>query len=386
MTLFTMLLVMIAERLFKLGEHWHLDHRLEVLFRRIRHFSMLRPLLMTAGVMVITFLLLRSLYGLFFNVPLLVVWILLGVLCIGAGKVRLHYHAYLKAASRDDVHARGAMASELTMIHGVPPDCDEREFLRELQNALLWINFRYYLAPLFWFVVGGPWGPVLLMGYAFLRAWQTWLARYLTPHERLQSGIDAILHVLDWLPVRLVGVVYALIGHGEKALPAWFASLADRHTAQYQVLTRLAQFSLAREPHTNKVETPKAAVSMAKKTSFVVVVIVALLTIYGTLVCPSAPKPLQRIRRRDAEIRHPVVVPADELQASVAIRIVKRIAFNFSVVSRVVDQHIVAFRRLRKAVMAWSILTVFVAGDEHRARGFMPVSRVLRIGIYVYPQ
>ncbi len=100
MTLFTMLLVMIAERLFKLGEHWHLDHRLEVLFRRIKHFSMLRTLLMTAGVMVITFLLLRSLYGLFFNVPLLVVWILLGVLCIGAGKVRLHYHAYLKAASR----------------------------------------------------------------------------------------------------------------------------------------------------------------------------------------------------------------------------------------------------------------------------------------------
>ncbi|MDU1297659.1 MAG: regulatory signaling modulator protein AmpE, partial [Enterobacter hormaechei] len=51
MTLFTMLLVMIAERLFKLGEHWHLDHRLEVLFRRIRHFSMLRTLLMAAGVM-----------------------------------------------------------------------------------------------------------------------------------------------------------------------------------------------------------------------------------------------------------------------------------------------------------------------------------------------
>lgn len=248
------------------------------------NLSMLRTLLMAAGVMAITFLLLRSLYGLFFNVPLLVVWILLGVLCIGAGKVRLHYHAYLKAASRDDAHARGAMASELTMIHGVPPDCDEREFLRELQNALLWINFRYYLAPLFWFVVGGPWGPVLLMGYAFLRAWQTWLARYLTPHERLQSGIDAILHVLDWLPVRLVGVVYALIGHGEKALPAWFVSLADRHTSQYQVLTRLAQFSLAREPHTDKVATPKAAVSMAKKTSFVVVVIVALLTIYGTLV------------------------------------------------------------------------------------------------------
>lgn len=81
------------------------------------------------------------------------------------------------------------------------------------------------------------------MGYAFLRAWQYWLARYQTPHHRLQSGIDGVLHVLDWVPVRLAGVVYALIGHGEKALPAWFASLGDFHTSQYQVLTRLAQFS-----------------------------------------------------------------------------------------------------------------------------------------------
>ena len=84
--------------------------------------------------------------------------------------------------------------------------------------------------------------------------------------------------------MRLAGVVYALIGHGEKALPAWFASLADLRTSQYQVLTCLAQFSLARESHTDKVETPKAAVSMAKKTSFALVVVIAVLTIYGTLI------------------------------------------------------------------------------------------------------
>lgn len=284
MTLFTTLLVLIVERLFKLGEHWQLDHRIEAFFRRIKHFSMMRTVGMTLIAMGVTFLLLRALHGLLFNVPLLVAWILIGLLCIGAGKARLHYHAYLNAAARDDAHARDAMASELTLIHGVPPDCDEREFLRELQNALLWNNFRFYLAPLFWLIVGGPWGPVTLVGYAFLRAWQSWLARYQTPHQRLQSGIDAILHVLDWIPVRLAGVVYALLGHGEKALPAWFASLADLHTSQYQVFTRLAQFSLAREPHTDKVETPKAAVSLAKKTSFVVVVVIAVLTIYGALV------------------------------------------------------------------------------------------------------
>ena len=284
MTLFTTLLVMIAERLFKLGEHWQLDHRLEVLFRRVKHYSFSMTILMTLVAMAVVYLIERALAGLLFNIPMLVMWVLVGVLCIGAGKVRLHYHAYLKAASLDDTRARDAMASELTLIHGVPPDCDESEFLRELQNALVWINFRFYLAPLFWFVVGGYYGPVLLTGYAFLRAWQSWLARYQTPRHRLQSGIDAILHIVDWIPVRLVGVVYALIGHGEKALPAWFASLGDRHSSQYQVLTCLAQFSLAREPHSDRVETPKAAVSMAKKASYVVVVIMALLTIYGALV------------------------------------------------------------------------------------------------------
>jgi len=284
MTLFSLLLVLGWERLFKLGEHWQLDHRLEPLFRGRQRFSLLRTLMMTVIAMLIVWLVVWSLKGILFGVAQLLFWILVGLLCIGAGSVRLHYHSYLKAASHDDEAAHQAMAAELTLIHGVPVECSEREFLRELQNALIWINFRFYLAPLFWFVVGGPYGPVLLVGYAFLRAWQSWLAKHQTPLARSQSGVDRLLHVLDWIPVRLAGVAYALLGHGERALPAWFAALGDLHRPQYQVLTSLAQFSLAREPHTDKIETPKAAVSMAKKTSFVVVVVVALLTIYGTLV------------------------------------------------------------------------------------------------------
>lgn len=76
-----------------------------------------------------------------FNVPTLLVWLLIGLLCIGAGKVRLHYHAYLTAASRNDSHARATMAGELTMIHGVPAGCDEREYLRELQMHCCGLTF-----------------------------------------------------------------------------------------------------------------------------------------------------------------------------------------------------------------------------------------------------
>ncbi|HBV39902.1 MAG TPA: beta-lactamase regulator AmpE, partial [Erwinia sp.] len=275
MTLFSLLLVLGWERLFKMGEHWQLDHHLARLFRRQRRFSLLRTLVMTLVAMAAIALCLLGLKGLFFGFLQLLFWIAVGLLCIGAGSVRLHYHAYLKAASHNDADAHKAMAEELTLIHGLPMECNEREYLCTLQNALLWINYRFYLAPIFWFVVGGAWGPVLLVGYAFLRAWQSWLARHYTPLERSQSGVDAILHCVDWIPVRLAGVAYALLGHGERALPAWFASLGDRHTSQYQVLTRLAQFSLARDPHTDKVQTPRIAVALAKKVSLVIVVVVA---------------------------------------------------------------------------------------------------------------
>ncbi len=284
MTLITLLLVLAWERLFKLGEHWQLDHHLKVIYRRGRATSLTKTLAIIIICMAVVWGVLRLVHGTFFGIPSLVLWVLICLLCIGAGLKRKHYRAYLKSARQGDSNACSEMAEELAIIHGLPVDCAEGLRLRELQNALIWINFRYYLAPLFWFVVCGPYGPISLAGYAALRGYQSWLARNTTTLKRSQSGVDNLLHVLDWIPVRLAGVAYALIGHGEKALPAWFASLGDLRTRQYDVLTRLAQFSLARDPHLDPVQTPRSAVTMARKVTIIILIVVALLTIYGTLI------------------------------------------------------------------------------------------------------
>jgi AmpE protein len=284
MTLFTLLLVLAWERLFKWADHWQLDHVLIPVFRLGRQTYWLKTILITLLWMLLIGVILYCVRGMFFGALSLLLWVVLGVFCLGAGVTRKHYRAYLKSARQGDVDAGRLMALELTLIHGQKQDGCQEEQLRELQNALLWINFRYYLAPLFWLVVCGAYGPVCLGGYALLRGYQSWLARCSTPVKRAQSGVDALLHVLDWIPVRLAGVAYALLGHGEKALPAWVASLGDLHTSQYRVLTNLAQFSLARESHIDAIETPKAAVSLARKVTIIILVVVALLTIYGTLV------------------------------------------------------------------------------------------------------
>ncbi|WP_241622531.1 beta-lactamase regulator AmpE [Rosenbergiella australiborealis] len=282
MTLFTLLLVLICERLFKWGERWQLECRLAPLFRQQHHFSMTRTVGLVVLVMLVFTLILHAISGLLFGILSLIVWIVVGVLCIGAGESRQHYRDYLRSANQQDVTGRQAMAEELSAIHPMPSNTTDKLYLRELQNALLWINYRFYLAPLFWFVVGGSYGPVCLLGYAFLRAWQGWLAKQ-NPLDREKSGIDQLLFWIDWIPVRIVGLAYVFLGHGEKALPAWWRFMTDLRHKPYHVLSVLAQFSLERDPCKDNVEMPRIAVALAKRITLVVVLVTALLTLAGVI-------------------------------------------------------------------------------------------------------
>ncbi|CDH05293.1 putative transmembrane protein, protease [Xenorhabdus bovienii str. oregonense] len=283
MTLFILLLVLAWERVFKMGDHWQLERYLSPLFARMKLFSLWSSLGMTLLVALLTWKLIDVLSGVVFGVPGILLYIMISLLCIGAGSLRYDYREYLRAVRLDDLDQQNNHLARLTMIQGTLPDTTKDERLREIQNALIWINFRYYLAPIFWLVVMGKLGPAILMGYGFLRGYQGWLAQHGTAVQRAQTGVDSLLHCLDWVPARLAGIAYALLGHGEKALPAWVASLSDLRTSQYKVVSQLAQFSLSKEPHLNPIETPVAAVRLAKKATLTIVIIVALLTIYGAL-------------------------------------------------------------------------------------------------------
>lgn len=286
MTLFTLLLVLALERLFKYSEHWQLDHWLELLFSRLRDTSLAQSLLLTICWMLLVAICLRLISGWLYDIPLLLMWITLLLLCIGAGNIRRQYRNYLVAATRGDNNAATAISEELILIYSLPMDCDPLDRLRKLQNVLLWINFRFYLAPLFWLVIVGPWGPVALAGYAFLRAWQTWLIRRSTPIKHARSGIDILLHWLDWIPVRLACIAYILLGNSEKTPLFWFTSLRDIHRSQYSVLTQLAQTLLVEheQSYLDAVQTPRSAVSLAKRTTIVIVLLIILLNINCMLI------------------------------------------------------------------------------------------------------
>jgi len=282
MTLFALLISLSLERLFKMGDHWRISRLFIIAFKSVKRPSITTTLILAIGWLVILCFIYSLFHNIFFNLPWLILNIIIGWLCIGAGITRRHYRNYLKAASNNDEHAMEQMTTELAFIHGLP-DGNITTQLKTLQNALLWINYRYYLAPIIIFSAFGKFGAIALATYALLRSYQTWLARNQTVEFRQQSGIDRVLHWIDWIPVRLVAIAYTFLGNGEKTLPALKKLLTDKVTPQYDVLTQLAQLSLSNQPKTDPVETPKIAVLLAKKVSVTVIVIVSLLTIYGTI-------------------------------------------------------------------------------------------------------
>lgn len=120
MTLFTLLLVLGWERLFKQGEHWQLDHHFAVRLRHLSSPSLIQTLLLSLAGMATTALLMGLVSGLLFGLPMLILWVIIGLLCVGAGEVRLHYRRYLQAALRGEADAERQMSGELALIHGLP--------------------------------------------------------------------------------------------------------------------------------------------------------------------------------------------------------------------------------------------------------------------------
>lgn len=283
MTLFVLLLVLFAERIGKTSARWQLDYQLIPLFKTQQQFSLLRTTAFFLLIFLMTEVIEQYLSGLFYGIFSLLFWLALVWLCIGAGEVRRHYQHYLLAVKQADVTGQAKLSQQLGYYHPGLAKAENNVYLRELQNTLLWINYRFYSGPLFWLVVGGANGPALLVGYSFLRAWQNYLAKHVSAGQRQESCVDTLLFWMDFVPVRLVGLAYAFFGHGEKALPAWWRYLSRFQLAPNRIISHLAQYSLEPDACDDPIAMACQAVALAKKVTTSMVVVVAILTLVGIL-------------------------------------------------------------------------------------------------------
>lgn len=142
------------------------------------------------------------------------------LLCLGPRNLDREVDAYLEAGALKDPEREARHAAHVLGDRPVPENPEERA--RAVLESLLSESNTRLFAVLFWFMVLGPVGAVLYRLAQLLRAPT---AAGEGEEDAFQQAATRLQALLDWIPVRLVALGYALTGSFDRAYPVLRAGL-----------------------------------------------------------------------------------------------------------------------------------------------------------------
>jgi membrane protein required for beta-lactamase induction len=150
----------------------------------------------------------KHLFGLF-N---LILATLVLFLCIDARDLKNRLAPYFANLEKEDTHAAASAAANVV---GDVSSNNMAELNRSVTKAILLNSFDNLFAGLFWFMLFGPYGVTTYLLIALL-------SKNANKIDSAYAGIaklaTQIQDVLDWVPSRLTGISYALVGNFNKGL------------------------------------------------------------------------------------------------------------------------------------------------------------------------
>lgn len=220
----------------------------------ISYIKLLISLLVPLFVLVGALLLLDNHW---FGVPVFVLSFLVFLYSLGRGNLEEDIEGYSEDLRRDDLQAAYHDAAEFNVTKEVGVSENWAELHDEVVGALSYRYFERYFAVIFWFVLAGAPGALLyrlLMLHSEIAA----NGRNEDDSPRIQYG----LHLMEWLPVRLMGLSLAFVGNFTACLESLrmsllSGSLSTLSTIRSYVLAALASGSIktiSEEPTEEKVE------------------------------------------------------------------------------------------------------------------------------------
>ncbi|WP_448565690.1 beta-lactamase regulator AmpE [Thalassotalea ganghwensis] len=238
--------------------------------------------------------------GIFILLPVLVCYLILsapgdGILyfaastliliaCFGCVATRDCYKQYLLAAFRGEQTTCELYHKQL--IH------DKNLVDLGFGQSLIWLNYRYFIAIMVFFVVFGAAGALayrLLTKVTELPAHEQSAEEQNksteeTPYEEVRTIAQQILFWLDWIPIRIVSFGYMLVGHFSKAMPTWLENLFD--------FEKPPQYLLAEVAHKSEdfmidvgdcTAEPCLLVRLAKRTLLLCLAVLSILILTGVI-------------------------------------------------------------------------------------------------------
>lgn len=210
------------------------------------------------------------------------------IVCFGCCATRKYYKSYLHASFQGESTTAELYHQQLLQDKNIP----EMSF----GQALIWLNYRYYIAVMIFFVLFGATGVV------FYRLLTTIIEQQPSKDSPSINETDnpctekstqtnqsfdcrnyhQILFLLDWLLVRIISFGYMFVGHFSKAFPMWIESLFDFNKPTYKILIDVAQKSedIMIDKDDCSAE-PCLLVRLAKRNLLLVLSVISILTLMG---------------------------------------------------------------------------------------------------------
>ncbi|WP_114326874.1 beta-lactamase regulator AmpE [Candidatus Colwellia aromaticivorans] len=230
------------------------------------------------------------------------------IVCFGCFTTRHSYKQYLHAAFRGEETTSEMFHQQLLQDKNLPS--------MGFGQALIWLNYRYYIAIMLFFTLFGA------AGVVFYRLLTTVIEQQNgcsldqsenSPHNDNQYEAEPesnkeekiideddkfsipsvssgcknyhnILFYLDWLPVRITSFGYMFVGHFSKALPMWLESFFDVKKPTHEILTDVAQKSedimVDKDDCTAE---PCLLVRLSKRNVLLLLATIATLTLFGVI-------------------------------------------------------------------------------------------------------
>lgn len=131
-------------------------------------------------------------------------------LCIDARDIKNNLKPYFAALEKSDLHAASNAVTDFINNDTIG---NMAELQREVTKAILLKSFDQIFAGLFWFIVFGIYG---IATYFLITLIRHNALKVNPSYIGLAKFSAQIQDILEWLPVRLLGFSYSLVGHFNK--------------------------------------------------------------------------------------------------------------------------------------------------------------------------
>lgn len=157
------------------------------------------------------------------GLPLFILELVVLMYSLGRGEFRAQLSAYLACWQRGDYQAAYEDASRLFNFDAQgdldpqAPLTSAGELHAQVRRGILYMAFERWFAVVFWFYFLGPWAAL------FYRILHLTLQQHISDHER--ELIREWLRWIEWLPVRILGLAFAVTGNFIACFGVWRENL-----------------------------------------------------------------------------------------------------------------------------------------------------------------